>query len=558
MKLLTLNLFTRNYQLCIGKMLSLVRLFSDIDSSGGCDLVIKEFICICLFLLLKLKNTEEDNNDCLGFNSCIDNGVLFDTLKSMRFVTVVGTFMVNHILSSQKSFILVKFGCDIIFEYLYHVELLSDQEFHNLVSRTELIPSLIQDLLSNNSFDDYDINDPDWEDGPKLIAYEEFKLLLMINEQYLMKSFRDPSVRNKVFDSLMASTPLESEDSANAKIALFMNLLVFHLNREESHIIKILILKFLYLIFTSSYTAKLYYLNDLKILVDIFVRELNDILYIDRDHVENRILIITYLKVLYPMLIFSQLGDRPEGYKQLEIITMLSQIIINTCTASTDESFYFECKQLCQINSLAERCLSVPWLKQKKKPCDSSTNSPQWSLLLEKKPSSSDLLSSGSSDSIANSFAGIASVRSSNRADYHRHTTIHNDYPSDESLVTENNGNIFLDKFHQLSVNDETTSTTIHEKFQRRNSNILDLPHEYLETTPKLSTKKSSLFQKALKKRAPAPPSPNNTPISHQRSPSPYVSISKDGSTNIVPLSPGLVPPPPPPPRRRRVQYSSG
>lgn len=548
-------------------MLSLVKLFSDIDSSEGCDIVIKEFICICLFLLLKLKNTEDDDNDSLGFNSCIDNDVLFDTLKSMRFVTVVGTFMVNHILSSQKSFILVKFGCDIIFEYLYHVELLSDQEFHNLVSRTELIPTLILDLLSNNSFDDYDINDPDWEDVPKLIAYEEFKLLLMINEQYLMKSFRDPSVRNKVFDSLMASTPLESEDSANAKIALFMNLLVFHLNREESHIIKILILKFLYLIFTSSYTAKLYYLNDLKILVDIFVRELNDILYIDRDHVENRILIITYLKVLYPMLIFSQLGDRPEGYKQLEIIRMLSQIIINTSSASnnvTDESFYFESKQLRQINSLAERCLSVPWLKQKKKPGDSSTNSPQSSLLLEKKRSSSDLLSSGSSDSIANSFAGIASVRSSNRADYHRHTTMHNDYPSDESLATENNGNIFLDKFQNLSMDDKTAAN-IHEKFQRRNSNILDLPHEYLETTPKLSTKKSSLFQKALKKRAPAPPSSpqSNTPLSHQRSPSPYVSISKDGSTNIVPLSPtsGLVPPPPPPPpppRRRRVQYSSG
>lgn len=83
------------------------------------------------------------------------------------------------------SFVLLKFGCDIVFEYLFHKELLSDNEFTSLTTQTNLIPTLIKYLLSNENFNNYDIDGDDFEDEDKLIAYEEFKLLLLINEQYL-------------------------------------------------------------------------------------------------------------------------------------------------------------------------------------------------------------------------------------------------------------------------------------------------------------------------------------------------------------------------------------
>ena len=76
------------------------------------------------------------------------------------------------------------------------------------------------------------------------------------------------------------------------------------------------------------------YLNDLKILIDILLRELNDL-----DYNENIVLTMTYLRVLYPILMFSELceinGNRNRngyghGYKSQEILETLRNIIINS------------------------------------------------------------------------------------------------------------------------------------------------------------------------------------------------------------------------------------
>lgn len=58
--------------------------------------------------------------------------------------------------------------------------------------------------------------------------------------------------------------------------------LIFMLNRTSSRkdddlCIQLLILKLLYLLFTTKETAFYFYSNDLKVLVDIFIRELSDL-----------------------------------------------------------------------------------------------------------------------------------------------------------------------------------------------------------------------------------------------------------------------------------------
>lgn len=58
--------------------------------------------------------------------------------------------------------------------------------------------------------------------------------------------------------------------------------LIWMLNRASSSdaedvCMQILVLKLLYLLFTTRETAHYFYLNDLKVLVDVFIRELSDL-----------------------------------------------------------------------------------------------------------------------------------------------------------------------------------------------------------------------------------------------------------------------------------------
>lgn len=573
LKLLNLNLFVKNYHFCIGKILAFLSTFTALTDAamesdgtvidekvryeGEC---LKEFLCIVVLLLLKIKNNNDDYNESESLQ-IIDTEQLYKTLEHFEFITVISKFIATHVVATDTkdcSFVLLKFGCDIAFEYLFHKELLSDNEFTSLTTETSLIPTLIKYLLSNENFNAYDIDGDDFEDEDKLIAYEEFKLLLLVNEQYLMKSYSCDDVQNKVFDMLMN----DDKGPNNSNITGFINLLIYHLNREESHIIKILILKFLYLVFTSSYTTKLVYLNDLKILVDIFIREINDLDY-SADN-EHKMLMITYLKVLYPLLMFSQLNE-DSGYKKGELIDLLGNLILNSTSSK-------EKKDDEVVPSLAGRCMAVPWLKEKKKrPSNSSSSS----------LTSSEALFEGdlntSSDSIAASFTRVASVRASSRSDFYKHTTTHNaELVEKHNIFKENNNNLFLGTLQQ-------SLPSIEEK----KSNILDLPTEYLKAKPlpripalkndfykndsgsSTSVNSASLLvRKALKKKAPPPPphyiSEHPEHQEHQehqdhkhKSPPPpprhpyrplehksYKSPDHTETKNHTP--------PPPPPRRRR------
>lgn len=525
--LLRLNLFLKNFGLCMGKILSLLSVLSDVALDAPAEVQnFKTLLLVTLLLTLKVKD-----DPVMGpmFTDCISDDDFISTLRSLGIVKIVGQVLTQHIKasgSSHATYVLLKFHCDIIFQYLYKVVLLSDDEFDAL-TKSPLIPTLISDLTSNDNFNEYDVTNDDFEDEDKLVAYEEFKLLLLINEQYLMKGFTRSCLENRVFIGL-----LDQSEGLNT-LCGFTNLLVYHLNREESSIIKILILKFLYSVFTTSFTAKLPYLNDIKILLDIILRELNDLDYLPEQPKENCILALTYLKVLNPLLVFSQLSELQPPYKLHDVVETLRNIVIN-CDASTYQDATSSRTQnfadLSAIVKSATKCLNISWIK---KGPNASRNG---TLFSTNKNMSSDSLSSvtsaasrieslklGASDATAStdslSFTRVASVRASNRDDYNLHTKSHNDNLNDatknQSMFAANNGNVFLKKSGTDSKDPFATFAATHAE------DLLDLPKEYLE-------------EKTL------PPLPHETPLEKLNARQRKARIKK------------APPPPPPPPRRRR------
>lgn len=594
LKLLTLNLFIKNYELCLAKILGLLAALSqdtlcsseDVDEDVKFEIEsLREFICIILLLLLKLTNGPGEKGERSKILETVDRNQLYNVLSDLGIIPIIANVITNHIVATDKCrspFLLLKFGGDIIFEYLYNCELLSDLEFNSLTSDTKLIPTIIKHLLANDDFDNYDTDADDWEGENKLFIYEEFKLLLLINEQYLMKSYSSKDSKNKVFDGLMMGDAHLSSGiskSSNKHINGFINLLIYYINREESQIIKILILKFLYLIFTTSCTAKLFYLNDLKILLDIIIRELNNL---DFSGNANGILIVTYLKVLYPLLMFSQLSELPGGYKNEDILEILRNLVLNSesgnrktteITEATDES------QADIIAKLSLRCMSIPWLRKsqlsKRKNQDNSNANNVYGKLSAASSSSSlnsklsfvgkrsELYENSdiSNESLGKAFTRIASVRTSGRSDYHKHALVHNENEQIgsnglKSSYVENNHNIFLDnELKSLSIN--TTEDFANSPWIPISDelNLLDLPKEYLKDEPVQSLKRpesasssiksdSSLAQKASKKKAPPPPLP---PKSFLAKPS-HIHLEKRSQSQTPP-------PPPPPPRRRRLLH---
>ncbi|KAI5968747.1 LDB17 [Candida margitis] len=583
LKLLTSNLFVKNYKFCIGKILAFLETFTTITnyrlefSEDGSDNdwevnnnvayeseCLKEFLCITLLLLLKLKNTSneeesvDDSSEVSSTSSAISNSLdlvnvddVFKILEQCRFVFIMSQFIstqVKAIANEDSSFVILKFGCDIVFEYFYYVEILSPTEFMDLTfNNNEIITTIIKHLLSSEGFNNYDLeSDDDFHSEAKLVAYEELKLLLLLNEQFLMGSYARNEHSNKVFEELIHNDDNTKSNVNN--IVGFINLLIYHLNREESQIIILLILKFLYLVFTTSFTVKLIYRNDLKILLDIFLRELDNL-----EHKDN-ILIVTYLRVLYPILMFSELNEC-SGYKSQELYNVLSNIIVNSEQKTEDAT---ESKL---ISELAMKCMNVKWFK---KSLSDNKTKPNPTKMEKESPelSSPEDLKSVEHES-PRLFTRIASVRSSNRSDYHKHTTAHNflerknsekqksnpnSTQTSPSIFMDNNNNVFLSEFSKkmtLGEIDTSNLTGLNlddlsagNNPDHRDTNILDLPNEYLTSKPLPKIPLPEKRRRQLYKNGAASSSSS--------------SLESNSSIKQKALRKKAPPPPPPPPRRRR------
>lgn len=118
--------------------------------------------------------------------------------------------------------------------------------------------------------------------------------------------------------------------------------------------LQLLILKLFYLLFTTSSTYEYFYTNDLHVLVDILIRNLLDLPPDSTATATTTSLRHTYLRVLHPLLAYTQLSHPPH-YKRDEIRKLLFVL----ADASHN---HFERPDETTVR-LVGRCLKVHWLR---------------------------------------------------------------------------------------------------------------------------------------------------------------------------------------------------
>ncbi|KZT04939.1 uncharacterized protein LAESUDRAFT_750873 [Laetiporus sulphureus 93-53] len=182
--------------------------------------------------------------------------------------------------------------------------------------------------------------------------YSVIKLLVALNEQFMVASLHSgsddgrsshsdrhksekPEHQNRVLRVLMARSGSSMTFGEN---------MIFMLNRAdrtpEDLCMQLLVLKLLFLLFTTKGMSEYFYTNDLCVLVDVFLREIGDI---DED---NESLRHTYLRVLHPLLTKTQLRSMP--YKRAQIVRTLESLIEHESIRDVDPT----------TKRLVNRCLS--------------------------------------------------------------------------------------------------------------------------------------------------------------------------------------------------------
>ncbi|KAK4951152.1 pre-rRNA processing, partial [Elasticomyces elasticus] len=165
---------------------------------------------------------------------------------------------------------------------------------------------------------------------------------LVLNEQYMClahappppSASEDPNARPRLTNRI-----LKLLSSHGSDYRTFGENLILLLNRESGLSPQLLILKLLYLLFTTPSTYEYFYTNDLHVLVDVIIRNLLDL---DPGSDEDdgpedggggvkaseggggqRALSHTYLRVLCPLLRNTQLAREGNHYKKEEVRKVL-------------------------------------------------------------------------------------------------------------------------------------------------------------------------------------------------------------------------------------------
>ncbi|EPY52882.1 cytoskeletal protein [Schizosaccharomyces cryophilus OY26] len=168
-------------------------------------------------------------------------------------------------------------------------------------------------------------------------------LLLSLNEQFMLVKLASTGVveiQNGVMNLLSAS---------KVDTGVYNEGLVFMLNRERDPRTRMLILKQLYLLFTTPKTYEIFYTNDLNVLIDVLIREINDI--------PNELakLRYAYLQVLLPLLQNTQVR-LPPHYKTKQIIRAIHNLLIS-------HSQGINCVDASTVEVL-NQILQIPWLRE--------------------------------------------------------------------------------------------------------------------------------------------------------------------------------------------------
>lgn len=135
--------------------------------------------------------------------------------------------------------------------------------------------------------------------------------------------------------------------------------IILLLNRESETSLQLLILKLLYLLFTTPNTYEYFYTNDLRVLVDVMIRNLLDL------PLSSTALRHTYLRVLYPLLAHTQLQNPENHYKRDELLKLLYMM-----TSSNGVGMLHFGAVDDTTKRLVERCVQVHWLRETESPTD--------------------------------------------------------------------------------------------------------------------------------------------------------------------------------------------
>lgn len=190
-----------------------------------------------------------------------------------------------------------------------------------------------------------DVNDP--------YHYPVIRVILILNEQY-MCSAHDPSPDQATSPSThLTNKVMKIISTQGSAYKTFGENIILLLNRESETSLQLLILKLLYLLFTTPPTYEYFYTNDLHVLLDIILRNLLDL------PPSSTALRHTYLRVLYPLLAHTQL-KYPPHYKRNELIRLLAMM------AEEDNHHFGAVDET--TKRLVGRCGRVGWLKDEEVP----------------------------------------------------------------------------------------------------------------------------------------------------------------------------------------------
>ncbi|KAL1742299.1 hypothetical protein HDZ31DRAFT_43559 [Schizophyllum fasciatum] len=206
--------------------------------------------------------------------------------------------------------------------------------------------------------------------------YSVIKLIIALNEQFMVASLHashspSPSAspapdqeRQRKTAHRLSNDP--EGKNQNRVLSVLMRRLgssktfgenvIFMLNRSkrtpEDLTTQLLLLKILYLLFTTKGTEDFFYTNDLFVLVDVFLRELGDLMDVDETDATHGSLRHTYLRVLHPLLTKTELREVP--YKRAQLAYLLESIVSADGRGATKEVGP-------TTRRLAERCLGGEW-----------------------------------------------------------------------------------------------------------------------------------------------------------------------------------------------------
>ncbi|CAK7208821.1 pre-rRNA processing [Sporothrix curviconia] len=227
-----------------------------------------------------------------------DESVFAQMIEAGCFARLVELIKASHVGDRRLHRLLL--------ELMYEMACIERVRVMDLLAVDDSFVSYLFQIIEDLSDD---IDDP--------YHFPVIRVLLVLNEQYMVAATSaaaaDPMspaapLTNRVVKILSLNGPLYRTFGEN---------IILLLNRATETALQLLILKLLYLLFTTHTTYEYFYTNDLRVLLDVIIRNLLDLPN------ESASLRHTYLRVLYPLLAHTQL-NQPPHYKRDEILRVLA------------------------------------------------------------------------------------------------------------------------------------------------------------------------------------------------------------------------------------------